>query len=751
MGVVYLGRSAGGRTVAVKLVRRQFAADEEFRARFRREVQAVRAVSGVFTAAVVDADTEAAPPWLATAFIPGVPLGTAVRRHGPLPEPVLRALATGLAEALVDIHRAGIVHRDLKPANVMLAADGPHVIDFGISRAAESTSLTSTGIIVGSPGFLSPEQVTGADVGPATDVFALGATLAFAALGTGPFGDGPTPALLYRVATQDPDLSGLPSALQSVIRSCLAKDPAQRPTPAQLIVLLGRGPAFDLGGGWLPQPVLADIAAAAAVLTGVPLPDGDATLSSAAQPLSSAAQPLSPPAQPLSSPASAEVSGGVGPAAPPPRPGLSRRALLGLVGGGVVAVGGVATAVALSGGGGTTMPGAGPRPSGTPAGGGSTVSGPSGTAPGPSGTAPGAVPQPVASGLTGTLAAPTATPVWTAALDDTVRNMTVGGGTLVIVGPQSVKGLDPATGGARWHGVADVRGPIGSLLLVAGGTGYLTGYLTGGTGLLAVDAATGTTSWSVGDPNRRWLLGGVAGVVGTTVYVTGNPLLGDIYTSGLWAVDVNSHQTVWSVTGTYLGSIIVPPDGPYLFGMTSHSLDGSLSAINMGNGQRVWSQSIKGVVGGDPSTITGCYTEGKLFVGGDQLHAFNPSDGSPAWPPVRFDPSDRYNRPITDSAGRVFVTSGGTLYAVRAGDGAMLWKTTGVNYFRVGGSLATADGMVYAVDGKGVVFAVDAVTGSCRWSYSNSAVASSSDVSVAASGGLLYYGVGREVTAFKAR
>src|SRR5438034_576062 len=185
MGRVYLGLSPGGRAVAVKVIRADLAQDSEFRARFRREVAVARTVSGLFTAPVIDADVEAPVPWLATAYVPGPSLADAVSQHGPLPAASVLALARGLAEALSAIHAAGVVHRDLKPANVLLAEDGPRLIDFGISRAIEASVLTHTGLVVGSPGFMSPEQAEGREVGPPSDVFSLGAVLAFAATGQG--------------------------------------------------------------------------------------------------------------------------------------------------------------------------------------------------------------------------------------------------------------------------------------------------------------------------------------------------------------------------------------------------------------------------------------------------------------------------------------------------------------------------------------------------------------------------------------
>ena len=244
MGRVYLGYSPAGRAVAVKVVHSELARDAEFRHRFGREVAAARAVGGMYTAPVVAAGLDDDPPWLATAYVPGPPLADVVARHGALPELAVWRLGAGLAEALRAVHACGLVHRDLKPANVLLAADGPHVIDFGISRAFDGTQLTAVGMVVGTPGYMSPEQAEGALVGPASDVFSLGCVLAFAASGNAPFGGGSAASVLYRVVTGRPDLTSVPEKLREVISACLAKDPKQRPELAALGAMITRaGPA----------------------------------------------------------------------------------------------------------------------------------------------------------------------------------------------------------------------------------------------------------------------------------------------------------------------------------------------------------------------------------------------------------------------------------------------------------------------------------------------------------------------------
>lgn len=264
MGRVYLGRSTGGRTVAVKIVHPHFAADDQFRERFRREVRAARSVGGAWTAPVLDADPEAAVPWVATGYVAGPSLSEAVASAGPLPAAAVRALGAGLAEALTAVHAQGLVHRDVKPSNVLLALDGPRIVDFGIARATEATaSLTSTGVSVGSPGYMAPEQILGRDVTGAADVFSLGAVLAYAAMGAPPFpGDG-SAALLYKVVHEPPVLGpALTGGLRSLVADCLTKEAAARPSPQDVVRRLapGEGGARALlGSGWLPGPVVEEV------------------------------------------------------------------------------------------------------------------------------------------------------------------------------------------------------------------------------------------------------------------------------------------------------------------------------------------------------------------------------------------------------------------------------------------------------------------------------------------------------------
>ncbi|MFI6355644.1 serine/threonine-protein kinase [Streptomyces sp. NPDC050743] len=381
MGHVYLARSDRGRTVAVKLVREDLATREEFRARFRQEVQAARRVGGYWTAPVLDADTEAAVPWVATGYVAGPSLQQVVGHdHGALPERSVRILAAGLAHALKDIHAAGIVHRDLKPSNVLVTIDGPRVIDFGIARALETTSLggeglTRTGSLVGSPGFMAPEQVRGDRITSACDVFCLGSVLAYAATGALPFGSANSGvhALMFRIAQEEPDLEGVPEGIADLVRECLRKDPGARPS---LDAVLERTGAEDtVTGGrsrdpWLPGALVAQLGRHAVRLLEVEDPEGDGASSSGAgassgarasgdtRPSAGSGFPPAPPVQQSSSGA-----GGAGGGAAPSADGGSAPADAGGPGSGardsVASVEHAAVADAGSGPGAVGEPGAG--------------------------------------------------------------------------------------------------------------------------------------------------------------------------------------------------------------------------------------------------------------------------------------------------------------------------------------------------------------------------------------------------------
>jgi hypothetical protein len=363
MGRVYLGYSPGGRAVAVKIVHPELARDAEFMARFQREVQAAEAVSGAYTAPVVGAGPDDTPPWLATSFVAGPSLADLVTRMGPLPEAAVWRLAGGLIEALQAIHAQGLVHRDLKPGNILLAADGPRVIDFGISRALHGTSMTATRMTMGTPAYMSPEQAQGHAVGPPSDVFSLGSVLAFAATGRAPFDGGQAFAIAYRVVSADPDLSAVTQGpygphglgLRGLVAACLAKDPARRPALGQLITDVstasGAFPAVQAGRFW-PEQVAAVIESRVAAATVLPMPQAPLPMPQAPLPMPQA--PLPMPQAPLPGPTIPQ--GPLPPGGMPPRRQPGRRWLAVAIGvGAAAAVIGVALALTLS-----TQHGSGP-------------------------------------------------------------------------------------------------------------------------------------------------------------------------------------------------------------------------------------------------------------------------------------------------------------------------------------------------------------------------------------------------------
>ncbi|MER5499540.1 serine/threonine-protein kinase [Streptomyces sp. NPDC002561] len=316
MGKVYLSYTPGGRPVAIKVIRPEFGEDAEFRRRFAQEVRSAQRVQGLFTAPVIDASTDAAQPWLATAYVPGPSLADAVVAHGALPVETVVLLIAGMAEALHVIHGAGIVHRDLKPSNVLLAADGPRVIDFGIAHAADATSLTGSGVTIGTPSFMAPEQATGNRVTPATDVFALGQVAVYAATGSPAFGEGTSHGVLYRIVHEEPDLGRVPERLRELVGRCLDKDPAVRPSIAEVIELCRSANAETVlrrPEDWLPAPVSADITVRTAAPAPVQTPPPPASAPSVAH---SPTTPAAPPAHPPTAPAAAHQ-----PTAPAPPAG----------------------------------------------------------------------------------------------------------------------------------------------------------------------------------------------------------------------------------------------------------------------------------------------------------------------------------------------------------------------------------------------------------------------------------------------
>ncbi|WP_051742160.1 PQQ-binding-like beta-propeller repeat protein [Kitasatospora sp. MBT66] len=700
MGAVYLGRAAGGRTVAVKVVRPELAGDGSFRARFRQEVAAARRVSGAFTAPVVDADTEAAMPWMATAFVAGVPLQRAVSAHGPLPEGTLRTLVAGLAEALGEIHRAELIHRDLKPGNVLLALDGPHVIDFGISRAADDTGLTTTGSVIGSAPFMSPEQALGEPLTPASDVFSLGSTVAHAALGRPLFGEGVAAAVLFRVVNTEPDLGGLPDGLRHLVAGCLAKNPAHRPTPRQLVELVERTGRPQTFGGWLPPGVAADVLAVRRLLTapqpgphpGVP-PVADGPV------LPAPTVPDVPDLPPAPD----------GPERRPPR----RALLLGLgIGGGVLAAGGTVAAVVVRQR--RRTPSAGAPSGGTPSGTAQAVDRPTG-----------------ADVKEGVLS-------WKTSPPESCSQALAAGELVVGVGEGTLTAFD-RHGTAAWTFDGRAAGLILATTRIPGRRAVLDGGLlyTGATRmaavteagqpavstttvLLAVDPATGKEAWRAETEGFRTV--GVLQVLGVRAgraYLFG---LGDgtgKATGGhVWAVDLAARRTAWfrGLDGYALFGAL-PPEGDRLLvggDRTVQGLDG--------DGRTAWSRDTAlagfGAVGGRFLTV----------VDG-VLSALDASTGEPVWtvPGVL---------PTTGGSGNAVAASeDGTLLfcQLKDTDGGSSLGTldaaTGVVRRRTplppesdrglpaAARLQCADGNVYRLGADAVLWALDPADGRPRWKF----------------------------------
>jgi outer membrane protein assembly factor BamB len=516
MGQVYLGRDRLGELVAVKVVHPGFAHDERFRLRFRREVEISRAVTGPWVAAVVDADPDAGTPWLATQYVRGPSLGAAVQACGPLPTGTVHVLAHGLAVALSAVHDAGLVHRDLKPSNVLLGTDHPRLIDFGISRAIDATQVTSTGVVVGTPAFMSPEQIAGAEVGPASDVFSLGSVLAFATTGRSPFGDHAPLVLMMRISGQEPDLDAVPDVLRGPIAACLAKRPEDRPTAAELSGMLGTVVAD--GPGWLPAEV-------AALGTG--------------------------PHVPTAPPAPTKVATG-SPAPAWPRRFSRRTWLLGTLG--LAGAGGLGLAAAY----------ALPRPPE-----------PRWTVPGPRSMITAAAADDTTlytysdDGDRAVLAVDSASgaerwagPGWTRTSSTGTAERLVPAGPVLVVGTGEVlAALDTATGRRLWEVPRSVEALVNPGMAVAGGTVVATTR----EGLVALDVRTGGRLWAA-DVGNSPELGDVAIQGGTCISTTGSEVDGWELRTGrhLWRIYTTDFQPEQTVNA---GALFLVEDGTSVLGV----------------------------------------------------------------------------------------------------------------------------------------------------------------------------------------
>jgi len=665
MGRVYLASSPGGRAVAVKVVHARLARDPAFLGRFRREVAAAQAVNGAYAAPVVAAGPDDDPPWLATAYVAGPSLHEAVTETGPLPTDAVLKLAAGLAEALRAIHDAGLVHRDLKPANVLLADDGPRVIDFGIARAQDGTVLTSAGSVLGTPSFMSPEQAQGQPTGPPSDVFSLGGVMYFAATGTGPFGAETPAAMLYRIQYTEPDLDRLPPEVRDLAAACLAKDPALRPSPAGLAASLTAAlPPGDTQPAFWPAPVarlIADYQArvAAALMAG----REPASAAAATIPAARAAPPL--PADLATPPLSADAAtpplsageagtadaGGARPGRPPPVPGMSRRRAL-------AALAGMATA-------------------------GLVVAGWELTRPGPA-NADLAAQRRVSSLRPGTQ-------VWSYKTNGPLDPVQVSDG-VVYAGTldRAVYALDALTGTLLWRHLMEPATAKTYYLALASGVviaadGY-TGVAPAGYegGVYGLDRGTGTLLWSTQTPPVAGLPG--LSVAGDVVYAC--TAIKDPDTGGVTALYTGTGEVLWTFdnpTPVDVTSGVTIADG-VVYANTSK---GEIFALGAASGTMLWRFA-------DPSAT---FNNGILATDG-----------------VLYTSSARNK---TDNAYLV-------LYALQAGTGRVLWQhPLGATPYSDSAGLATGGGLIFALvlreppssssPGVGVLSALNAATGQLLW------------------------------------
>ncbi|MGW4602257.1 outer membrane protein assembly factor BamB family protein [Streptomyces sp. NPDC004532] len=671
MGLVYLARSASGRRVAIKTVRTELAEDQLFRVRFTREVEAARAVSGFYTAAVVDADPRAAVPWLATAYVPAPSLEEIVTDCGPLPAQAVRWLAAGVAEALQSIHGAGLVHRDLKPSNVLVVEDGPRVIDFGIASGVSNTRLTMTNVAVGTPAYMSPEQAKDSrSVTGASDVFSLGSMLVFAATGHPPFHGANPVETVFMLLREGPDLSGLPDELRPLIESCMQMEATGRPNPADLQAQLAPhlfGSGSDDSGtasAWLPEKAVG---------------------------LIESRRGGRPAVKPSSS--GNRSGGGARPAVPPPPPHPPVPVPVGAPDAGPVRLAGAAVPV-----------GPGPRVADARA---AAVKAP----PPEAGlVASWSRPGPGVNGLVGAAAvAPAVAPPesasgwrpWRFRMSNDVWGTPSVADDLVYVTSFEVHALDVATGRRRFK----TRDVAWSMEVADGRV-----HASDGPTLFALDAREGSDLWRLSMDGWVYSLKADRGTV-----VTGTR------GGGVQAWEASSGQKLWEITGAQT-DFESPEAGPVVHDGTVYVWkDARLRALEARTGEERWSYPIGDAAscGGVPVRLTQA-ADGYVYVSaGTRVLAVEVSSGMVRWhfeaPAVFLCPPTFVPGPAVTGGGIYLADYLGTVYALDAADGRDRWRIATESRAAIEPVLVAA-GHVHVGSGKGL-YTLDAVTGTPKWRF----------------------------------
>ena len=749
MGQVFLGYSPAGRAVAVKVIHPELAKDPMFRTRFRREVAAAKAVSGAYTAPVTAAGPDDDPPWLATAFVPGPSLANVVAAAGPLPEPSLWKLTAGLVEALQAVHAAGLVHRDLKPANVLLATDGPRVIDFGISAAFEGTRMTSTGLIIGTPSFMSPEQAEGTRVGPESDVFSLGCVIVFAATKAGPFGDGQVASVLYRVVHTQPALDGVPPGLREVAAACLAKAPADRPTLAWLVDAVAAGLEPDASTGltsFWPMAVTRLIGSYQDQLS-TEMPAAPSVAETVAPQSASAAQPAgsaSPPAT-MAAPHADAASSGPGP--------LTVGAGELAIGPGALTVGAADLGLGAAGGTAATMAAA--QGSAAP---------PGVVAPAPGlAASPGLATQPPVSAAGPPISA--ATPV--APADQAGSPVPAGAYAGPIYGTYGM----PASGSPAAYpdgyrtavqsqfpvlpgDLAGRSGPKGGVtrrrllvalgLTAAAGAGGAAWELTHGSkpGNPAGSNSNGSAGkkpaarsthhpaqqapspGAVVSGKKVWSFG-VGNIIESPVVVANGVVYFGSTDNNVYAVYARSGARAWSYpTGQAAQTGIAVAGGA----VYASSFEGNLYSLDASSGSKIWSYPAQSVsaasVAVADSTV---YTSGLGII----IMALSTSNGAKKWDLAK----DGQGMRGIALVGRIVYlgSSGGDIYALHGGSGKVIWTFPANGEITSG--VAFADGVVYAGSFGQSIYALNASNGHQAWAYQTGGQVASG---IAVANGIVY-------------